>query len=247
MANYFPRWTNILPLKIAVCVAALAVGAVAAFTYYGTPKKHRVGYQPDQPIPYDHELHVNQLGMDCRHCHSHVESSGQANIPTADVCARCHSFVKTDSPRLTPLWAALKEGKPIKWVKVHNAPDYVYFDHSAHVGRGISCIECHGEVNKMRVVFHAKDHSMGMCIECHRSPEDALRPLEEVYNLDYDPVQYIKQNPEFAKSIQNFASEHNLDLNPLSTDKYEAQKAIGTMLKHNWNIQPKESCFTCHR
>ena len=247
MANYFPRWTNILPLKIAVCVAALAIGAVAAFTYYATPKTQRVGYQPDQPIPYDHELHVNQLGMDCRHCHSFVEKSGQANIPTADVCARCHTFVKKDSPRLAPLWAAIEDGKPIKWVRVHKAPDYVFFNHSAHLGRGISCIECHGQVDEMRVVYHAKNLSMGMCIECHRAPENALRPLEQVYNLDYNPTQYIKENPTFAKNVEAFAKEHNLDLNPYSTDRDEAQKAIGTMLKHNWKVQPKESCFTCHR
>jgi len=129
MANYFPRYTNILPLKIAVCLGALALGVVVAFTYYGSPKAQRVGYMPDQPIPYDHQLHVTQLGLDCRHCHSFVEKSGHANVPTANTCANCHhetkGAIKSDSPRLAPLMEAIDNGKPIEWVRVHKAPDYV--------------------------------------------------------------------------------------------------------------------------
>jgi len=106
---------------------------------------------PDQPIPYDHELHVTQLGLDCRHCHSFVEKSGQANVPTANTCANCHvkGGIKSDSPRLAPLMAAIDSGE---------------LDHSAHLGRGVSCVECHGQVDEMPVVYHAKDLSMGMYV-----------------------------------------------------------------------------------
>ncbi len=249
MSNYFPRYTNILPLKILVCIAALALGVVVAFTYYGTPKAQRVGYQPDQPIPYDHELHVNQLGLDCRHCHSFVEKSGHANVPTANTCANCHhetkGGIKHDSPRLAPLMAAIDEGKPIKWVRVHKAPDYVYFDHSAHLNRGVSCVECHGQVNEMRVVFHAKPLSMDQCITCHRNPEDALRPLEEVFNLDYTARDYISKNESARDVLNAYVAEKGLDMD-LDSER-GAQKAMGIMLKHHWNVKPKESCFTCHR
>lgn len=250
MANYFPRYTNILPIKIAICLGSLAIGAVFAFNYYGSPKAQRVGYQPDQPIPYDHELHVNQLGLDCRHCHSFAEKSGVANIPSANVCGNCHHEAKggiaSDSPRLAPLMDAIDNDKPIKWVRVHKAPDYVFFNHSAHLNRGISCVECHGQVNEMRVVFHAKPLSMAQCLDCHRNPEDALRPLEEVFNLNYKAKDYISENAGAKKMLEDYITENKLE--DINLDKEQgAQKAMGLMLKDHWNVRPKESCFTCHR
>lgn len=244
MANFFPRWTNLLPLKIAVCLGALGTAVVLGFTYYATPKAQRVGYQPSQPIPYDHHLHVTQLGMDCRYCHSFVEHSGHANVPSANVCWNCHQSVAKGSPKLAALREAIGvdvdhqqlegeagQGHPIEWVRVHRAPDYVYFDHSAHVGRGISCKDCHGDVHEMEIVYHAKSHSMGFCLECHREPEKYLRPLEEVYNLAYDAEEYLQEN---------------IVLND-SGDRITNQLDFGTHLKHHWNITPKESCSTCHR
>lgn len=237
MANFFPRWTNFLPLKIAVCLGVAGAGVVAGFAYYATPKAQRVGYQPTQPIPYDHELHVKQLGLDCRYCHSFVEHSGQANIPSASTCWNCHQHVLTDSPKLAPLRRAYDknypeyDGLPLKWVKVHDSPDYVFFNHSAHVNRGVSCDSCHGKVNEMQVVFQAKDHSMGFCLDCHRSPEEHLRPLEEVFNLDYDAENYLELN----------------DVKDADGKKIETPEELGRFLKSHWNIKAKESCATCHR
>lgn len=237
MANFFPRWTNILPLKIAVCLGALATAVVAGFTYYATPKAQRVGYQPSQPIPYDHDLHVNQLGLDCRYCHSFVEHSGVANVPSTNTCWNCHQHVRRDSPKLEPLRRAMDEtyenydGEPVRWVRVHRTPDYVYFDHSAHVNRGVSCVSCHGQVNNMAVVYHAENHSMGFCLDCHRQPESHLRPLEEVFNLDYDPESYLEQH-----TVLNGDGE-----------RITTQMEFGALLKEQWNIKPKESCTTCHR
>ena len=243
MANFFPRWTNILPLKIVVCLVVLASGVVVAFTYYATPKTLRVGYQPSQPIPYDHELHVNQLGLDCRYCHSFVEHSGHANVPTASVCWNCHQHVAKGSPKLealrsamgvdlnhTPLEGEAGEGHPISWVRVHRAPDYVYFNHSAHVNRGISCKSCHGDVHKMEVVYHAEPLSMGFCLDCHRNPEQHLRPLEEVFNLDYNVASYLEDH----------------DVRNVDGEKITTQAEFGTLLKEQWGIKPKESCSTCH-
>lgn len=253
MANIFPRWTNLLPLKIAICIASLVLGLVIMFTYYFTPKTLRVGYMPDQPIAYDHELHVKQLGLDCRLCHSFVEESGHANVPTGDRCWTCHQHVQKDNEKLLPLRRAMDKtfegytGEPVKWVRVHKSPDYVFFDHSAHLSRGVSCVSCHGQVNEMRTVFQAKDHSMGFCLDCHRAPENHLRPLEEVFNLDYTAKNYVELNPTFAEAVDAFSkSNTDLKLNPTGSEE-EVQKAVGSFLKAHWNVQPKESCATCHR
>jgi len=140
---------------------------------------------------------------------------------------------------------AIDNGKPIKWVRVHKAPDYVYFDHSAHLNRGISCVECHGQVDEMRVVSHSKPLSMDQCITCHRNPEDALRPLEEVFNLKYSARDYISKNDSAKDILETYVADNSLDVD--LEDEHGAQKAMGTMLKEHWNVRPKESCFTCHR
>ena len=137
-----------------------------------TPKYTRVGYAPVQPVPYSHALHVGQLGLDCRYCHSNVEKSGVARIcrradvhelpqPDQDRTARC-------SRRSATSYAI---GDPVPWSRVHQTPDYVYFNHAAHVNRGVSCVECHGQINEMDVVDHAKSLSMGFCLDCHRNPD----------------------------------------------------------------------------
>ncbi len=247
MANFFPRWTNLLPLKIAVCLGALGACIFAGYAYYAHPKAMRVGYQPDQPIPFDHSLHAGQLGMDCRYCHSFVEHSGHANVPSANTCWNCHSHIKKGSPKLAKLRAAMGvddnhkaiedadgnpvPGTPIEWVRVHKSPDYVYFNHSAHLNRGISCVSCHGDIHEMEKVYHAEDHSMSWCLDCHRKPEQHLRPLEEVTNMDYDPEKYLLENV-----IKDADGERITD-----------QKKFGKFLKAHWGIQPKESCATCHR
>ena len=239
MANFFPRWTNSLPFKIAICVGALGGGAVAAFTYYATPKTLDVGYQPSQPIPFSHKIHAEQLGMDCRYCHSFADVSGHSNVPTSNTCWNCHQHVQTDSPKLQPLRNRMDEtlghpdfGKPVEWVRIHKTPDYVYFNHSAHLNRGISCQSCHGNVNEMEVVYQKESLSMGWCLECHRAPEDHLRPLEEVYNLDYDPETYL------AKKTDGVTNAERLDAH--------SAKDLGLKLKKMWQVQPRESCATCH-
>lgn len=243
MANFFPRWTNLLPLKIAVCVIFVVLGLTAGFSYYATPKAQRVGYQPDQPIAYDHDLHVNQLGIDCRYCHSSVDKSASAGIPTANTCWNCHQHVQKDNPKLEPLRRAADknyehyDGKPIKWVRITKLPDYAYFDHSAHVNRGVSCKSCHGDIHKMRKVYHAESLSMAFCLDCHRSPEKHLRPLEEVYNLDYNVIDYLKKNKKLADQVGYEDGD----------SEAEAQKKLGEVLKKNWSIHPKESCSACHR
>ena len=217
MSKVFPKWSNELPLQIILFLFVFGGVATAAVTYYCTPKYLRVGYQPVQPVPFSHALHAGQLGLDRRYCHNGVEKSAHSNVPTAQTCMNCHSLIKTDSPLLAPVRASFQTGDPVPWVWIHKTPDYVYFNHSVHVNRGVSCYECHGQINAMDTVYHAKPHSMGWCLECHRAPEQRLRPPEQVFNLDWRPA-----SPE-------------------------AQLTMGRKFVHDWNVQPPQSCSGCHR
>ena len=259
MANIFPRWTNTMPLKVLVSIGVLGLGVSVAVSYYFTPKYTRVGYQPDQPVPYDHKLHVGQLGMDCRYCHSFVENSGHANVPSASTCWNCHQHVKTGSPKLEPIRKAADknyegfDGKPVEWVRVHRSPDYVYFDHTAHVNRGVSCASCHGDVGEMRVVHHAESHSMSWCLDCHKNPEKHLRPLDEVFNLKWKPEDLSRSDFVDYLSGKSGSKERVEELLPSpksgKDDEPLSQEEIGLALKELWKIHPPSpnNCSGCHR
>jgi hypothetical protein len=222
MSAIFPKWTNWLPLVLGVG-AALAGGAVAAgVTYYFTPKYTRVGYEPVQPVPFSHKIHAGQLGLDCRYCHSGVEKSWVANIPAASTCMNCHSQILKDDPRLAIVRESAATGKPIPWVQVHITPDYVYFNHSVHVMRGISCVECHGRVDQMDEVYHAKPFSMSFCLDCHRDPAAHIRPTDKVTDLSW-----------------------KWDSDP--TINAEKQKTEGAKFVHDWKVESLQSCSACHR
>lgn len=185
MSDIFPKWTNKLPARVVVGAILVGTAATIGVGYYFTPKYTRVGYRPVQPVPFSHAVHADQLGMDCRYCHNGVEKSWYSNVPATSVCMNCHNQVLKDSPQLALVRESFESGESIPWVQVHKLPDYVYFNHSVHVNRGISCVHCHGQVNRMDVVAHAQPFSMAFCLECHRAPEAKIRPLEEVYNLDW--------------------------------------------------------------
>jgi hypothetical protein len=224
MANIFPRGSNYLPIKILVCLLVLGGALTAGISYYFTNKYTNVGYQPVQPVPFPHDVHVKQVGMDCRYCHSFVEVAAHSNVPTTQVCMNCHQQIQKDSPKLQAVRDSWQTGKPIEWVQVHKTPDYVYFNHSAHVNRGVSCVSCHGKVNEMPVVYHSQPLSMAWCLDCHRHPENALRPVDQVTNLDWVPPVKPGQTPA------------------------EAQVAQGLELKKAWNINPPDgNCAGCHR
>jgi len=196
LAQLFPKWLNRLPLIAALggpLFGALAVGGV---WYYGSPKYLEVGYRPVQPVPYSHALHVGQLGMDCRYCHVSVEVSAKANIPPTQTCMNCHKLVKRDSPLLAPIRDSFATGRPMRWVRVHNLPDYAYFNHAAHVRAGVGCVSCHGKIQEMEVVMQVQPLSMSWCLDCHRNPAPNLRPTEEVTNMEWFPS---KDHAEFAR------------------------------------------------
>ncbi|MFM7818636.1 MAG: cytochrome c3 family protein [Verrucomicrobiota bacterium] len=185
MPSIFPRWANQFGPKLLVGGGLIGTLATAGVTYYFTPKYTRVGYQPIQPVPFSHRVHSDQLGIDCRYCHNGVEKSWFSNIPASSTCMNCHSLILKDDPRLQPVRDSYQSGTPIPWVQIHKVPDYVYFNHSVHVNRGISCVSCHGQINEMDEVYHAKPLSMSFCLDCHRKPEDNIRPLDKITQLDW--------------------------------------------------------------
>lgn len=217
MSNIFPKSANKLPLQIIIFVVVLAGVVTAATTYYATNKYTNVGYAPVQPVPFSHALHNGQLGIDCRYCHTNVEKSAHATVPSSQTCMNCHSQIKTDSPLLAPVRASFASGDPVQWLKIHQVPDYVYFNHSVHVNRGVSCVECHGKINEMDVVKQDKSLTMGFCLDCHRDPSAKVRPLDQITNLSWKP----EMHPDHEKWAKEF-------------------------VKNN-KISPPQSCTGCHR
>jgi menaquinone reductase, multiheme cytochrome c subunit len=183
----FPRWAN-KTRQIAGAVLGVTPIYLTALIWYGfSPKTTDVGYMPEQPVPYSHALHVGELGIDCRYCHNTVDKASRAAIPPTETCMNCHSRVRADSPLLAPVRKSFETGRAVEWVKVHDLPDYVFFDHSAHVTRGVGCVSCHGRVDQMVEVYQKETLSMGFCLDCHRAPEQHLRPPSEVTNMSWQP------------------------------------------------------------
>jgi len=153
LAQIFPKWTNNIPTIILILVLGGLFSVVGFFWYFGSPEYTDVGYQPQQPVEYNHQLHAGEIGMDCRYCHTAVETSAAASVPPTQTCMNCHTLVKSDSKKLELVRTSWAEGKPIEWIRIHNLPDYAYFDHSAHLNAGIGCESCHGNIKEMEVVF----------------------------------------------------------------------------------------------
>ena len=183
----FPPWTTSLRPMLAVVLVVVPTYLVVLAAYGGSPRTTNVGYQPVQPVPYSHALHVGQLGMDCRYCHTTVEQAGWAAIPPTQTCMNCHAKIRTTSPKLLAVRESFATGMPVPWVRVHHLPDFVYFDHSAHVRRGVGCVECHGRVDTMETVRQVNTLAMGWCLGCHRDPDAHLRPPELVTKMDWVP------------------------------------------------------------
>jgi hypothetical protein len=137
----------------------------------------------DQPVPFSHEHHVRAMGLDCRYCHHTVERSAFAGMPATEVCMGCHSQIWRDSPMLAPVRESLRTGKPLRWTRVTDLPDFVYFDHSIHIAKGIGCESCHGRVDQMPLMRKAHAMHMEWCLECHRHPEINLRRKEQVFHF----------------------------------------------------------------
>ncbi len=139
-----------------------------------------------QPVPFSHSHHVSDIGIDCRYCHTSVESGRYAGIPPTQTCMNCHSQIWKDSPMLEPVRASFKTNTPMQWNRVHDVADFVYFNHSVHVNKGIGCVSCHGRVDRMPLMRRENTLQMEWCLACHRHPERFVRPLDQVFNMEYD-------------------------------------------------------------
>jgi menaquinone reductase, multiheme cytochrome c subunit len=185
----FPEWTETLKKWINLLLLGAPVYLVALIAYGVTPEAIRIGYQPDQPVPYSHALHAGELGMDCRYCHTTVERGAKAAVPPAATCMNCHQTVHPTSEKLLPVRAAFTENQPLHWTRVHDLPDYVYFNHSAHVSVGVGCESCHGRIDQMVKVYQAESLTMGWCLDCHRQvredPTSVLRPKDKITVMGY--------------------------------------------------------------
>ena len=213
----FPRALNFLPLALAVVTAGAGGAVTFGIWYYFSPKNLQIGYAPEQPIHYSHKLHADELGIDCRYCHIGVDKGPHSTLPATQTCMNCHQTVHTKSDKLAPVRASWETNEPVEWVKVHDLPDYVYFNHSAHVTRGVGCVSCHGRVDQMEEVNQQEPLSMSWCLDCHRNPEKNLRPPEEVTNMTWAP--------------------------PDGQDPIE----YGKMLREKNHLNPSTDCSTCHR
>jgi len=220
MARFiFPEWTESLKKWVLLLAAGGPIYIIALIAYGVTPEAIRIGYMPEQPVPYSHSLHVGELGMDCRYCHNTVEQASHAAVPPAQTCMRCHENVREKSPKLIAVREAFSTGEPVEWIRVHDLPDYVYFNHSAHVTRGVGCESCHGRVDQMTEVWQSEALTMGWCLDCHRDPAQNLREPADAIVMGFD---------------ERFES-------------HEARVEYGTKIQQKYNLKPNTNCSTCHR
>jgi len=186
MPQIFHRSTNTLSRVSIFGGVFLAGGALwLLLEFTRSAWVTQAGIARDQPVPFSHVHHVSGLGIDCRYCHTSVETSAFAGIPPTKTCMNCHSQIWKDSSTLEPVRASYRNDTSIEWVRVHDLPDFVYFNHSAHVNKGIGCSTCHGRVDQMPLVYQRSSLLMEWCLECHREPERFVRPKAEVFNMAY--------------------------------------------------------------
>lgn len=216
---HFPTWVN--KFTILVILVGLTVGGYLATCLFAAihPTVVNVGHQPKQPVPFSHKLHAGQLKLDCRYCHNTVERAGHAAIPATATCGNCHGgnrttaeipgvpgrdlgIVHPDSTLLEPVRVSLETGDPVLWERVHDLPDFVYFNHSVHINKGVSCVSCHGRIDQMDVATQVEPLSMKWCLDCHRNPVPNIRDPQLVTQLDLkieDPVAY---GEEWAEKLE---------------------------------------------
>ena len=216
---HFPSWVN--KFTVLLIVGVLAVGGYLATCLFAAihPEIVNVGHAPKQPVPFSHKIHAGTLKLDCRYCHNTVEKAGHAAIPPTSTCGNCHGgnrvkmdeagqpvtlgVVKPESTLLEPVRESLETNLPVEWQRVHDLPDFVYFNHAIHINRGVSCVSCHGRIDKMEVVTQVEPLSMKWCLDCHRNPDPNIRDPELVTQLDFepegDPLEYGK---EWAEKLQ---------------------------------------------
>jgi len=228
----FHRSANVASrTSIYVGIFTLAFALWACVALQRSPYVTYAGVARPQPVPFSHEHHVAGLGIDCRYCHTSVESSSFAGIPPTRTCMNCHSQIWTSAPLLEPVRESFRTGKSLVWNRVNDLPDFAYFDHSIHVNKGVGCNTCHGAVDRMPLMFNHASLQMEWCIQCHRAPEKNLRPRDQVFNMRY-------QQPTTDSPVV------------VDGTSYTDQLSLGKHLVHKYDLRTVmdiTSCSTCHR
>ena len=190
MAQIFHPSTNTLS-KVSIFGAVFFVLGLM-FVVNGinrSPYMTQTGVAREQPVPFSHKHHVSGIGIDCRYCHTTVETSSFAGIPATETCMSCHSQIWADSPMLEPVRASFRTGQSLEWTRVHDLPGFVYFNHGIHVSKGVGCATCHGRVDQMPLMWKENTLHMEWCLNCHRNPEQYVRPKDQVFRMDYQPAE----------------------------------------------------------
>ena len=188
MAQIFrPGANSLFRIVLGAIVLSPIFLLIASAAFPRTDYATGVGMFVDQPVPFSHKHHAGDLGLDCRYCHTGVETSAVAGLPPTETCMTCHSQIWTNAAMLAPVRLSLAENKPLRWNAVNTLPDYVYFDHSVHIAAGVGCSTCHGDVDKMPLMMKAKPLTMEWCLNCHREPERYLRPRNQIFNMNWAP------------------------------------------------------------
>ena len=232
MPQIFHRSTNTIS-RFSIVLAVLVVSGFFFVTeqLQRSPYTSWRGVARTQVVPFSHQHHVSGLGLDCRYCHTSVEVSSFAGIPPTKTCMNCHAQIWTNAPMLEPVRESFRSGKPLVWERVNELPDFVYFDHSIHINKGVGCYSCHGPVDQMALMRPEASLQMEWCLNCHRAPEKFLRPRDQVFNMRYRP-------PD---------GEH-----PVAVDgkQFTGQLELGSYLKAKYHVRSVldiTSCTTCHR
>ena len=186
MPQYFSRSANTFAkFSVFGLVCGLVIVLGVSYLVIRSPYESMQNVPREQPVPFSHEHHAGGLGIDCRYCHTTVESSSFANVPATKICMNCHSQMWATSPMLEPVRESYRSGKSIEWTRVNDLPEYVYFNHSIHIHKGVGCETCHGRVDKMPLMWQAQPLTMKWCLNCHRHPERYVRPRDQVFSMDY--------------------------------------------------------------
>jgi len=186
MPQTFPKNANAFAKWLVVGGGVFVLALMIALAFYARTTNNAVGVPVSQPVAFQHNLHSGQLGLDCRYCHTSVEVEATSSVPPTETCMTCHSQIRVGDPALAVVQASWDTQTPIEWNRVHDMADYVYFNHSAHINSGVGCSDCHGSVQEMGEIWKNEPMTMGWCLECHRQPEEYLRPVSEVFNMEYE-------------------------------------------------------------
>jgi len=228
----FHRSANVISrASIYAGIFTLAGVLWACIQFQRSPYVTYAGVARPQPVPFSHQHHVAGDGIDCRYCHTSVETSNFAGIPPTKTCMNCHSQIWTNADLLEPVRESFRSGKSLVWSRVNDLPDFVYFDHSIHVNKGVGCNTCHGPVDRMPLMYNYASLQMEWCIECHRAPEKNLRPREQVFNMRYQ-----QPTSDLPVEVDRKLFTHQIDLGKYLVQKYSVR-----------SVMDITSCSTCHR